>query len=141
AAERRALEPEDEPLGADGETAAARTEGERADPVGGELEGQRLERPARAAVRRAEDGARVADDPALLPLHDDVVERALCHRRWLARPRGPAVPGAQDHAVDADRPPAPRVGEVHAEELGLDLGVLLANDPASVVPRHDGGAT
>src|SRR5439155_24102596 len=104
ASEGRALESEDEPLGTDGEAAAARAEGERADPVGGELDGQRLERPARAAVRRLEDGARVADDPALLPLHEDVVERALRHRRRLARPGGAAVLGTQDHPGDADRP-------------------------------------
>src|SRR5207245_6585872 len=138
AAERRPLEPQDEPLGADRQAAPARAEGERADPVGGELDGQRLERPAGAPIRGRKHGARVADDPPLPALHDDVVERALRHRRRLARPGGTAVLGAEDDAVDADRPALSRVGEVHAEERRLDRRVLLAERAAAVVARHDG---
>src|SRR5439155_5755268 len=66
---------------------AAWTEGERADPVGGELDGQRLERPARAPIRGREHGARVADDPALLPPHDD---RCATGAGWLVQVAPPS---------------------------------------------------
>jgi len=46
--------------------------------------------------------------------------------------------GAEDDAVDADRPALSRVGEVHAEERRLDRRVLLAERAAAVVARHDG---
>src|SRR5207247_8644310 len=117
AVERGGLEPEDEPLGTDGEAAAAGTEGERADPVGGELDGQRLERPARAPIRGRKHGARVADDPALLPPHDDVVERPLRHRRRLARPGGAAGLGTADHPVDAARTEPQHCGVERARTL------------------------
>src|SRR2546430_2508413 len=114
---------------------APRGDPHRADPVGGELDRHRLGRPRGAAVRALEHRAGAADDPAVLPAHEHVVEALLPDGRRLHLPAGAAVLGVEDDGVDADGPAAAGVDEMDAEERALDRRVLLVEGAATVVAR------
>ena len=121
-AELRSVGPssaEDEPFGADGEAAPAGREPTRADPVGGELDRQRLEL-SRWRRRRCVFSTvpAVADDPARAARARRRRSSERCATGdGLVRPGGAAV--RRCARITESMPtaqPLLRVGEAHAEE-------------------------